>query len=99
MGRMYITQAGVCVLVLGIPHGAIPSTADVLVYARSAVQLGDCIPMVSSRVILGFEVLARILQVTKSKTMAHVQFCYVNQHAWQTSSKHGGQTCGKNRHS
>ena len=36
--------------------------------------------MVSSRIILGFEVLARILQVTKSKTMAHVQFCYLNQH-------------------
>lgn len=41
-----------------LPHGAISATADIFVNAGGTVQLGDAIPVVSSRIIFGFEVLS-----------------------------------------
>ncbi len=40
-----------------LPHGAIPTAADVLVNAWCAVNLCDVLPVVGGRVILGLEVL------------------------------------------
>lgn len=39
------------------PHGAITTTADVLINARAAVQLCSVLPVVRGRIILGLEVL------------------------------------------